>query len=429
MNYQEALQYVHSICWRGSRPGLSRITELMHLLQDPQETLSCIHVTGTNGKGSTCAMLASVLQSAGYRVGLFTSPYIRFFNERIQIDRTPIPEDRFAEITSVVQPIAEQMADPPTEFELITAIGFLYFAQEHCDYVILEAGMGGRLDSTNLITRPLLSVITGVAMDHTAFLGDTLAAIAFEKAGILKPHCPAVFGGGAAEAEAVILQAAKEKSVPLQITDRSGLQNLHTDLNGAHFDFPPYRDLHLPLLGTYQPENAATALTAIEVLQKNGVLISEAAVRTGFAQVKWPARFEKLREDPLIFFDGGHNEQGISACIDSIRRYFPNQKLLALTGVMQDKAYTVMAEKIASVADCIYTVTPQNPRSLDAAAYARVFADLGVSAQACPSVQEGVALACRAAVEQQRPLIILGSLYLYEEVSETLETLLPLYKK
>ena len=197
MTYEQALDYIHSVCWKGSRPGLSRITELMEKLGNVQNHLKFIHVAGTNGKGSTSAMLASTLQRAGYRTGLFTSPFIVRFNERMRIDGVDIDDQELADITEYIKPFAESMADVPTEFELITAIALLYFERNGCDYVVLECGMGGRLDSTNIISPEcvVLSIITGIAMDHTAFLGDTAEKIAAEKAGIIKPGVPVLFGG------------------------------------------------------------------------------------------------------------------------------------------------------------------------------------------------------------------------------------------
>ena len=190
MNYAEALEYIHSVMWMGSRPGLSRTKRLLELLGNPEKGMKFVHVAGTNGKGSTCAMLDSVLRAAGYKVGLYTSPYIVRFNERMCINGEPISDSELAELTAIVKPLAESMEDKPTEFELITAIAFVYFKRHNCDIVVLEAGMGGRLDSTNIITTPILSVITGIALDHTQFLGDTVEKIAQEKAGIIKKNVP-----------------------------------------------------------------------------------------------------------------------------------------------------------------------------------------------------------------------------------------------
>ena len=215
MTYREAVEYIHSVVWRGSRPGLSRICELLARLGNPEEGLKFIHIAGTNGKGSTSAMTESVLREAGYKTGLFVSPYIKSFNERIAFCGVPIDNESLAEITARVKPHAEQMADTPTEFELITAIGLCYFRQMNCDIVVLETGMGGRLDSTNVIKDPLATVITGIALDHTEYLGDTVEKIAAEKAGIIKRGAPVVWGGHDARARAVIETVAESVGAPL----------------------------------------------------------------------------------------------------------------------------------------------------------------------------------------------------------------------
>ncbi|MBO7310992.1 MAG: bifunctional folylpolyglutamate synthase/dihydrofolate synthase, partial [Clostridia bacterium] len=223
MNYSEALEYIHSVNWCFCKPGLERIGELCRMLGEPQRELKFIHVAGTNGKGSFCSMLSSILKEAGYKTGLFTSPYIRFFNERMQINGEPISDSELAEITSYVRPFADQMTDKPTEFELITAICFEYFKRNGCDVVVLEAGMGGRLDSTNIIDASLLSVITGVSLDHTAFLGDTVEKIAAEKAGIIKSGCPVLLGGDSDEALCVVRKRAEARGAPLCLVDYSSL--------------------------------------------------------------------------------------------------------------------------------------------------------------------------------------------------------------
>ncbi|MBP3396499.1 MAG: bifunctional folylpolyglutamate synthase/dihydrofolate synthase, partial [Clostridia bacterium] len=214
MTYQEAIDYIHSVVWKGSRPGLSRITELLNLLNNPQNGLRFIHIAGTNGKGSTSAMTESVLRAVGYRTGLFVSPYIKHFNERICVSGEPISNEALAAATAMVKPFADSMADAPTEFELITAIGLVYFKEMGCDVVVLETGMGGRLDSTNVIEDPLATVITGIALDHTAYLGDTVEAIAAEKAGIIKKNAPMIWGGFDPAARRVIAEAAEKAGVP-----------------------------------------------------------------------------------------------------------------------------------------------------------------------------------------------------------------------
>ena len=433
MTYQQALDYIHSTCWKGSRPGLERTIELASRLGRPQDSLKFIHVAGTNGKGSTSAMLASILQKAGYKVGLYTSPFILRFNERMQIDGVDIPDDELAAITEAVKPHAEAMTDTPTEFELITAIALVYFARNACDYVVFEVGMGGRLDSTNIIDAETVvaSVITGIAMDHTAFLGDTPEKIAAEKAGVIKAGVPVVYGGNhppvgklipsseASSCGAVIRQKANEMAAPYVETDHTLLGNVRSDLFGAGFDFGEYKDLHVSLSGLYQPHNAANVLTVVDVLRARGLTISEAAVREGLASVTWPARFEVLSRSPLIIADGGHNPEGIDAAIASVNTYFKNEKILLLTGVMADKDYTHMVRRMAEVADRAFCVRPANDRALDPVAYAETFRGMGIPAEGYASVAEGVKAAMEVAKREEKALLCLGSLYMYGEVHAT----------
>lgn len=412
MTYQEALAYIHSVNWTFCKPGLDRIIALCEALGNPQKDLKFIHVAGTNGKGSFCAMTASVLQAAGYRTGLFTSPYIRTFNERMMVNGEMISEEELAELTAFVRPIADAMTDKPTEFELITALAFLYFKQQNCDLVVLETGMGGRLDATNLIENPLLTVITGIGLDHTAFLGDTIQAIAGEKAGIIKPGVPVVYGGDDAAAP-VIAAVAEEKNAPYRRVNYATLAVKEYTLDGTRFDYAGWSDLSLSLLGTYQPYNAAVVLTALDCLRQSGLTIPETAVRQGLASVKWPGRFEILSRDPLVIFDGAHNAQGIAAAVSSIRRYFGDQPVYVLTGVLEDKDYHAIAADLATVAGRAFVLTPDNPRALPGEAYAALLTDLGVPATAYPTVAEAYAAARECAQQDGVPLICLGSLYTY----------------
>lgn len=413
MTYPEALTYIHSVNWTFCKPGLTRITVLCEALGNPQDDLRFIHVAGTNGKGSFCAMTAAVLQAAGYRTGLFTSPYIKTFNERMMIDGQPIADDELAELTAYVRPVAEAMEDKPTEFELITAIAFLYFKRHRCDVVVLETGMGGRLDATNLIRNPVLSVITGIALDHTAYLGDTVEQIAAEKAGIIKGGCPVLYGGEDGAAEAVIAAAARENGAPYHRVDRLPLQVWEATLDGTRFSYGEYDDLTLSLLGLYQPYNATTVLTAISLLREQGMAISRDAVRHGLSAVYWPGRFEVLSRQPLVVFDGAHNVQGVAAAVRSIRHYFSVHKVYVLTGVLRDKDYLAIADHLASVTERAYVITPDNPRALAAEEYAAVLQERGVSAQVYGSVAEAYEAARAAAQADGVPLLCLGSLYTY----------------
>lgn len=416
MNYSEALEYIHGISWCFCKPGLERIGELCRLLGNPEKGLRFIHVAGTNGKGSFCAMMASVLSHAGYKTGLYTSPYIRFFNERMQINGEPISDAELAEITSYVRPFADSMSDRPTEFELITAIAFEYFKRNGCDVIVLEAGMGGRLDSTNIIESPLLSVITGIALDHTAFLGDTVEKIAAEKAGIIKRGRPVLFGGEGAEAEAVISSTAAVRESEFFKVDRGGLCVKATSLDGTLFDFGDRRDIKLRLLGMYQPRNACTVLCAVDILRKYGFAVDEMAVRSGLEDTLWQGRFEIIRKEPLVIFDGAHNPQGIDAAVESVKQYFGKRKLLVLTGVLKDKDHRYIASRLAEIAADIFVITPDNPRALSADEYADELRQSGASATAYTSLSSAFRAAVSAAEQQGTPLICLGSLYTYAEL-------------
>ena len=416
MQYQEALEYIHNINWCFCNPGLARIGELCEKLGHPQRDLQYIHVAGTNGKGSFCAMTASILQQAGYKVGLFTSPFIRSFNERMQVNGQNIPDETLAALTEKVRPIADGMTDKPTEFELITAIAFLYFKQENCDVVVLETGLGGRLDSTNIIAKPLLSVITGIAKDHTAILGDTISAIAKEKAGIIKQNAPVLYGGEDRQAALVIEEQANLKNAPFFETEHSALSLQKTDLSGSRFDFKEWEDLHLPLLGLYQLKNAANVLSAVTILRESRLKIPDKAVYDGLKNAKWYGRFEKVSEKPLILFDGAHNPQGVRIAVDSIKTYFPHQKVLLCTGVLQDKDYTDISNMLAEVAEKAFTVTPNSPRALPAEDYAAVLRKAGVDATSFDTIEKGFFAAKETAKAENKPLICIGSLYLYADL-------------
>ena len=421
MTYEEALSYIHSISWKGSVPGLSRISDLMDALGNVQNKLKIVHVAGTNGKGSTCSMLESILRTAGYRTGLYVSPFIERFNERMCVNGQPIPDGTLAELTAHVKTFADKMEDAPTEFELITAIAFEYFYREKCDIVVLETGMGGRLDCTNIIDTAEVSVITGIALDHVAFLGDTFEKIAAEKAGIIKAGVPVIWGGTHDGASAVIAEKAKEMGAPLYTPNYRRLTTHECSLKeGIRFSYKNRSALAVQLRGSYQPHNAAIALETVDCLRSLGWCIPEEAVRTGLANARWRARFELLATDPIAVYDGGHNLEGVTAAAESIDLYFPGEKVVLLTGVMEDKEYRKMAELLAPLTSAIVTVTPDNPRSLSAAKYAEVFGALGVSATAADSIPDGVAKAVELAKEQGRVLIMLGSLYMYADVKAAL---------
>ncbi len=427
LNYDETLKYIHSVSWLGSRPGLERITELCERLGNPEDSLSFVHVTGTNGKGSTCAMTESILRHAGYRTGLFTSPYVKEFNERIAINGIPVGNETLCAATEIVKKHADKMTESPTEFELITAIALVIFKLEKCDVVVFEVGMGGRLDSTNVIKSSLVSVVTGVSLDHTAVLGGSVSEIAREKAGIIKYGSYVLYGGKdymGGEACSVITKAAEEKNTSVSYCDYSRLEIKKTDLYGSVFDYKKYKNVTLSLLGLYQPENAVKAIEAVEILRERGLKISDSDIYEGLKSTKWAARFEKLSESPLVIYDGSHNPEGISAAKAALSHYFGQKKVNLLTGVMADKDYSAMAKTLSPFARKVFAVTPDNPRSLPSSRLSELYGSLNVISESFDSVYDGFYAAYMDSKENNVPLICLGSLYMYCEVAEAHERII-----
>ena len=415
MTYEEALSYIHSICWKGSKLGLDRTRELLGKLNDPQKELKFIHIAGTNGKGSTAAMLSSILEEAGYRVGLYTSPFINRFNERMQVNHQPIPDEELAALTEYVRPHADAMADSPTEFELITALAMVWFARQKCDIVVLEVGMGGELDSTNIIDVPEAAVIAAMGLDHVKELGPTMADIARAKAGIIKEGGRVVSYGGNPEADEVIAAVCRARNASLCQPDFSAIVPGDFSLEGQTFSYKGWRGLRIPLVGAYQMNNAAVVLETVEVLRQRGWSVSDEAVRQGLADTRWPARFEVLRRDPVFIVDGGHNPHGIRATAESLRRLFPGRKITFVTGVMADKDVEHILGLIVPLADQFFTVRPDNPRAMDAGELAARIEAMGAKATACASVRDGV----DRAIQAEGPhgvACALGSLYMSGEV-------------
>ena len=410
MSYEETLAYIHSVKWQGSKPGLSRTRALLSALGNPERQLRFVHIAGTNGKGSTAACIASCLQAAGWRVGLYTSPYINRFNERMQVNGVPISDEDLETLVDRIRPIANALTDSPTEFELITALGFLYFLQMHCDIVVLEVGLGGALDSTNVIPAPEAAVITALGLDHTAVLGDTIQDVARAKAGIIKAGAPVITYGGVPEADAVIAAVCKEQGCSLYPVNFSQLTLLPSDLSGSRFSFGNLSNLTLPLLGSYQPKNAAVAITTLKVLDKQGWHISDAAIREGLRTVQWPGRFELLRTDPPFLLDGSHNPHGMRATAQSLQDRFPQQKFTFLISVMADKDVTGILTPILPLAKEFVTVRANLPRAMPAEELAARIIALGGTAQAAPSISAGVALA-QSLAGANGPICALGTLY------------------
>lgn len=415
MTYNEALTYIHSICWKGSKLGLDRTRELLGKLGNPEKQLKFIHIAGTNGKGSCAAMLSSILEEAGYHTGLYTSPFINRFNERMQIDHQCIPDDELAELTEYIRPFADGMEDSPTEFELITALAMVYFARHKCDIVVLEVGMGGELDSTNIIDVPEAAVIMAMGLDHVKELGPTMADIARAKAGIIKEGGDVVIYGGNPEADPVFEEVCAQRSAKLHKADFSAIVPGPFGLDGQSFSYGAWKDLQIPLVGVYQMRNAAVVLETVQVLRGKGWHISDAAVASGLKNTRWPARFEVLRRDPVFIVDGGHNPHGIRATADSLQRLFPGKKFTFVTGVMADKDVESILGLIVPLADQFFTVRPDNPRAMSAEELADRIRAMGAKATPCESVAAGVARAVEAE-GKDGVACALGSLYMSGDV-------------
>ena len=416
MNYREALEYISGVENFGSRPGLSRIGELLERMGRPQDALRYVHIAGTNGKGSCAAMLSSVLKAAGCRTGLFTSPYIFRFNERMQINGKEIEDDELAEIVAFVKPLADGMEDHPTEFELMTAVALEWYKRQHCDIVVLEVGLGGRLDATNIIEKPEVSVIMNIGLDHTAVLGDTLEKIAYEKAGIIKPGCPCVCYRLPEGSAGVIGDCCRERGCELVFADFSKIKAEFDSLEGQVFSYKSV-PVALPLLGAHQRENAAVVIEAVEKLRALGWDIDDEALEHGLYSVSWPGRLELLNYEPPFIVDGGHNPQCARSVTDNLLAYFPDRRRVLLIGVLADKDVEGLTAILNEAADEYVCVAPKSQRALSAEGLAEKLRPYGKPVTVCESVKEGVAAALELAGEDGMACAA-GSLYMVGEIRD-----------
>lgn len=422
MNAEQAIAYIHSVCWKGSIPGLGRTQELLEKMGNPEKKLKFVHIAGTNGKGSTAAMTASILSKAGYRTGLYTSPYIYRFHERIQVDGVEISDEDLTEITEYVKPLADSMAQSPTEFELVCCIAFEYFYRKKCEIVVLEVGMGGAWDATNVIEVPEVAVITNIGLDHTEYLGDTVEKIAETKSGIFKPHGHGVVYRSTPSVEAVYERVCAERDVSLRKADFDGLVLKAHTLEGQVFDCGSRKNLVLPLLGDHQLHNASVVLSIADTLIGEGWKISEQNIYDGIRDVRWPGRFDIVCRKPLFIIDGGHNPQCIEALVKNIRDYLAGKKVIALTGVLADKDYADMYKPVMPLVDRFVCITPPNPRKLEAEQLARYLRQAGAQAQASESILGGVKQAMDLAGEDG-VVLCFGSLYSIGGIRDALKDL------
>ena len=419
MTYEEALAFMYKTNWKGSRLGLSRMRRLMQLLGNPQEHLKFIHVAGTNGKGSVCALLRAALTAAGYRTGMYISPHLVRDNERMTIDGMEISDEDLIAEAEHVKAASEQMEDAPTVFETITAMGLCYFARKKCDFVVLEVGLGGRIDATNVIPAPEVAVIMNIGLEHTEILGDTKALIAKEKAGIIKAGTCVVSYDNEPEVLEVLREECREKGASLRVADCAGLTVRQRALTGQIFDLGEDKNIKIQLLGEHQLRNAAVALMVLHALQEQGHDISDAAIREGLAAARWDARFEVLSDRPLVIADGAHNPQCVEALADCIRSFLPGQSIVFVMGVLADKDYPYMLELLIPFADLFVCLTPDSPRALAACELAAYLErEKGVRAIACETAPQALKTALSEA--QGRPVVACGSLYLMGEIKKAL---------
>lgn len=411
MKGQEAIDYIHSYNWLGSRPGLSRTEDLLGRMGHPERELRFVHVVGTNGKGSTASMLASILDKAGYTTGLYTSPYLWRFHERIQVNGVEISDDELGEVTDYVRRFAEEMEDHPTEFELVTCIALEYYRRRGCDMVVLEAGLGGRLDSTNAIPAPEVVVVTNIGLDHTEQLGDTVEKIAAEKGAVIKSGCEVVLYEQTDSVKTVIEGICNAQGAPLTVADFSGLKVGEDTRSGQCFDYGALKGLFIRLLGAHQRENTAVVLESVFALRRRGWEISDEAVRQGLGQAQWPGRFEILGEDPWFIVDGGHNPQCATTVAANLDFYFPGEKAVFLVGVLSDKDYKGLINQIAGRASAFVTVAPNSPRALSALELAAYLERYHLPITACSSIDKGVSTAQKLAGPKGL-VCALGSLYM-----------------
>lgn len=424
MNYNDALEFVHSLSKFGSKPGLERVSRLVSLAGNPDKDLKFIHIAGTSGKGSTACLCASILKSAGLKVGLYTSPYVIDFRERFVINGELIAKEDFCELCEKLIPLVKELNEQGeiiTEFEFNTALGFVWFKEQKCDIVCLEVGMGGRFDATNLIDAPLVSVITRIGLDHTAYLGNTYGEVAFEKCGIIKKGSSVVsYPNQRKEALEVIEKTAKENSCEFSIPSLSDISEVSLSLFGSEFIFEGEK-YALSMSGEHQIHNAVTSIYAIRELKKYGFDIPSSAIKEGLKSVKCAARLEIISEKPLVLIDGAHNADKVSALFDFAKQF--NGKIVAICGMLADKDFEGAVSQIAPLCKAIVTVTPDNPRALSNIDMAKVSLKYCDDVEISESSQDAVNKAfCK--LSEGDILLCWGSLYIAGEIREEIKKFL-----
>ena len=423
MTREEVIQFINNSKKFGSRLELSRVEKLCELLGNPQDRLKCIHIAGTNGKGSTSVFIHNILVDAGYNTGLYTSPFIYDFNERIQINNTPISDGELTEIMTEVSEKVKIMLsegyEHPTEFELITATAFLYFERKKCDYVVLEVGLGGLFDATNIIKNPLLSVIVSISLDHTDYLGNTVTEVAKNKCGIIKKGCPVLsYMNQPDEALLVIKETAKKMSAQLTVADGSGLEILKCDLSGNRFLYKG-EEYETSLIGKYQTYNSITAISAAEILCDLGVAVSQENIKNGLKAAKWPARFEILQHNPTVIADGSHNADGMNAFVETAKEIM-KEKPICVFGMLRDKDYDFCLRKLSEITDTVIVTEVNNPRRETGENLEKTAKKYIKTVYAEKENKQAMKKALSLAGEQGT-VIALGSFYMMNDIKKSLE--------
>lgn len=427
MNYEEARVYLDEVSKYGSVLGLDNMRELLGRLGNPQDDLKFIHISGTNGKGSALSYMSTILSGAGFRTGRYISPTLYAYRERIQVDGVMIDRESLAALVTVVKEAVDAMEAEnkgnPTVFEVETALSFLYFKEQKCDIVVLETGLGGTLDATNVVKTTVMEMISSIGMDHMEFLGGTLQEIAENKAGIIKPHTWAVSAEQDPKAAEVIKRVCREKDCKLSVVDPDAFQDVHYGYEKQTFTYKNWKDVEITLAGTYQVTNAALALEAVEALRKLGYSLTEEQVRKGMKAAFWRGRFSVIHKNPVVVIDGAHNPAAAKVLKDSLETYFQGKNLHFIMGVFADKDYQSVIEMTAPLAKHIITIeTPGNPRALSAVKLKEAVEKVNPSVEAAGSIREAVEKSMKNA-QKDDVIAAFGSLSFLGELDREVQSM------